>query len=62
MAEQKVAASVTIYRVPEMTMKGRKKICDRLRKLADDIQREPEAYAKTFRARYHYSVKEGDQK
>lgn len=54
MAEQKVAASVTIYRVPEMTTKGRKNICDWLRKLADDIQREPEAYAKTFRARYHY--------
>ena len=52
MAEQKVAASVTVYRVAEMTTRGRKKICTWLRKLADDLQEHPELYDKTFRARY----------
>jgi hypothetical protein len=50
----KVAASVTVYRVADMTDNGRKEVCDWLRKLARDIQREPETFAKTFRARYLY--------
>ena len=37
-----------------MTDKGRKEVCDWLRRLARDLQREPEAFAKTFRARYLY--------
>lgn len=52
--QTKVAASVTVYGVPDMTDKGRKDVCDWLRKLARDIQREPNALAKKFRARYLY--------
>lgn len=51
----KVAASVTVYRISDMTKKGRREICAWLYKLADDIQAEPDSFAKTFRARYHYS-------
>ena len=50
----KVAASLTVYQVADMTDKGRKEVCDWLRKLARDLQREPETFAKTFRARYLY--------
>lgn len=50
----KVAASVTVYRVGDMTTRGRKAVCGWLRKLADDLQNEPEAFAKTFSARYLY--------
>ena len=53
--QDKVAASVTVYRVADMTKKGRKEVCGWLRKLADDLQREPESFAKTFRAQYLYS-------
>lgn len=49
-----VAASVTVYRVGDMTTLGRKAVCGWLRKLANDLQNEPEAFAKTFRARYLY--------
>ncbi len=52
----KVAASVTVYEVANMTDKGRKEVCDWLRKLARDFQREPEAFAKTFRSRYLYAA------
>ena len=54
MKKQAVAASVTVYSVGDMTTQKRKTICDWLRKLADDLQHEPEAFAKTFRARYMY--------
>ena len=54
--KQAVAASVTVYRVGDMTTKGRKAVCGWLRKLADDLQNEPDAFAKTFRARYMYSA------
>ena len=53
-AQHKVAASVTVYRVDDMKTRGRKAVCGWLRKLADDLQNEPEAFAKTFRARYMY--------
>ena len=53
--QDKAAASVTVYQVANMTTKGRKAVCGWLRKLADDLQREPESFAKTFRARYLYS-------
>ena len=53
-AQHKVAASVTVYRVGDMKTRGRKALCGWLRKLANDLQNEPEAYAKTFRARYLY--------
>ena len=53
----KAAASLTVYRVADMTDKGRKEICDWLRKLARDLQREPESFGKTFRARYFYAAK-----
>ncbi len=56
MAEQKVAASVTVYRVAEMTTMGRKEVCGWLRKLSYDLLYQPEAFAKTFRARYMYST------
>ena len=52
----KVAASVTVYQVADMTDKGRKEVCDWLRKLAGVLQREPESFAKTFRARYLYTA------
>ena len=52
----KVAASVTVYQVEDMTDKGCKEVCDWLRKLARDLQREPESFAKTFRARYLYQA------
>ena len=35
----KVAASVTVYQVADMTTKGRKAVCGWLRKLADDLSR-----------------------
>lgn len=54
----KVAASVTVYQVADMTDKGRKEVCDWLRKLARDIQGKPESFAKTFRARYFYTPNE----
>ena len=54
----KVAASVTIHEISNMTDKGRKDICDWLRNLARDVQREPESFAKTFRARYLYPASE----
>jgi hypothetical protein len=54
--QDKVAASVTVYQVADMTDKGRKEVCDWLRKLARDLQREPESFAKTFRARYLYTA------
>jgi hypothetical protein len=40
-----------------MTDKGRKDICDWLRKLARTVQNEPYSFAKTFRARYLYPAK-----
>ena len=49
-----VAVSVTVYRGDDMTTRGRKAVCVWLRKLADDLQNEPESFAKTFRARYLY--------
>lgn len=55
--KDKVAASVTVYRIPDMTFKGRKAICKWLRGLADAIEREPESFAKTFRARWMYQEK-----
>ena len=53
----KVAASVMVYGVAEMTPKGRREVCNWLRRLAGDLQREPDTFAKTFRARYWYEVK-----
>lgn len=52
-----VAASLTVYRVPDMTAKGRREICDWLRKTARDLQFHPQSFAKTFRARYMYEAK-----
>ncbi len=57
----RVAASVTVYRAADMTAKGRKAVCGWLRKLADDLQNEPEAFAKTFRARYLYPANAAPQ-
>jgi hypothetical protein len=45
-----------------MTDKGRKEVCDWLRKLARDLQREPESFAKTFRARYLYTANAADER
>jgi hypothetical protein len=53
----KVAASVTIHRIPGMTPKGRKEICDWLRMLARNIQRSPDSFAETFRAQWNYAPK-----
>jgi hypothetical protein len=52
----RVAASLVVYGISDMTDKGRKAICDWLRQLARGIQHEPEACAKTFRARYYYTL------
>lgn len=51
---EKVAATLTVHRVADMTKKGRKEVSNWLRRLADDIQEHPESFAKTFRARYLY--------
>jgi hypothetical protein len=45
---------VNVYRVADMTKKGRKAVCGWLRKLANDLEKEPDAFAKRFRARYLY--------
>ena len=37
--KDRVAASLTIYRVADMTAKGRKAVCKWLRKVADDLGR-----------------------
>jgi len=60
--QDKVAASVTVYQVADMTDKGRKEVCDWLRRLARNLQREPESFAKTFRARYLYPANVPDQR
>ena len=57
----KVVASLTVYQVADMTDKGRKEVCDWLRKLARDLQHEPETFAKTFRARYLYPANKKDE-
>jgi hypothetical protein len=56
-ATDKVAASLTVYRVRDMTARGRRDICAWLLRLAQAIWREPESFAKTFRARYYYRAK-----
>lgn len=50
----KVAASLTVYGVSDMTPGGRKRVVDWLVALASDLLVEPEAFSKTFRARYCY--------
>jgi hypothetical protein len=52
---EKVAASFTVHEVANMTDDGRKDICKWMRRLASSILKEPESFAKTFRARYIYS-------
>jgi len=54
--QYKVAVSVTVHQGADMTMKRRKAVCEWLRTLADDLQREPEYFAKTFRAQYLFSL------
>lgn len=53
--KHKVAASLTVYEISNMTQRGRKNICNWLRRLARDITAEPEAFSKRFRARYLYA-------
>lgn len=50
-----VAASVTVHHVADMTTKGRKAVCDWLRRIADELQAEPDAFSANFRARYMYA-------
>lgn len=57
--KDKVAASLLVRDIPNMTEKGRKAICNWLRRQATNIQLAPSAYGKTFRARYLYSVRQG---
>lgn len=61
-AKVRVAASVVVHQIPNMTEKGRRIICQWLRKLAKDIQNEPDAFAKTFRARYFYTPEKSDDR
>lgn len=49
------AAVLTIHRIPQMSNQGRRNICNWLRKLAKDIDKEPEIFSNTFRARYLYN-------
>lgn len=56
---EREAASVVIHRVADMTAEGRREVCDWLRRLADNLESEPEAFAKTFRGRYLYAPKGG---
>jgi hypothetical protein len=53
----KVAASITIYDIPNMTKRGRLKIVDWLRNIANDIAVVPQMFDKRFRARYVYLPK-----
>ncbi len=53
--KMKVAASVTVYRIADMTDKGRKEFCDWLHKLARDFQSKPKSFTKMFRERYLYT-------
>ena len=55
-ARCKVAASLTVYKASEMTDKGRKTVCDWLRKQLRYVQREPKSLGPVFRARYLYEV------
>lgn len=48
-----LVASATVHGIPSMTASARRDLCNWLRKLARDIQREPEAYAEKFRARFY---------
>ena len=41
-----------VYQVADMTVKGRKDVCEWLRNLADTLQRNPKAFTKTFRTKY----------
>lgn len=50
----KVAASLSVYEVGDMTDAKRKEVCDWLRKLARDLQRDPKAFSAKFRARFLY--------
>lgn len=59
---QKVAASLTVYGIPDMTAKGRTDIAVWLQHLAADFRREPESFSKTFRARYMYEPRKGEKK
>jgi SPX domain protein involved in polyphosphate accumulation len=52
--KEKVAASLTVHGIPDTTPEGLSDICKWLRKLERDIRKTPEAYSKTFRARYYY--------
>jgi hypothetical protein len=58
--KEKVAASVTIHEIPNMTLRGRKNICNWLRQIARDIAKEPQVFSKTFRARYLYEERDKD--
>ena len=58
---RKVAATLTIHRIPEMTQRGRKNVVNWLRRLAREILVEPESYAKTFRARYYRGDEAGQK-
>ena len=51
----KVAASVTIHGIKDMTKRGRTRISKWLTRLARDISDEPESFSKSFRARYIYT-------
>ncbi len=50
----KVAASVTSYGVSDMTPGGRMRVSGWLVALANDLAKEPEAFAEKFVARYLY--------
>lgn len=50
----KVAASMVIYRIPAMSLRGRKNVVNWMRRIARDMLREPESFSRTFRARYFY--------
>jgi len=52
--DYKVAATVTVYRAAEMTDKGRKSVCDWLRKVARTVERTPEVLGSKLIARYWF--------
>lgn len=49
---EKVAAYITIRRAADMTMRGRKRVADWLRRAADDLEKSGHEYSARFVNRY----------
>ena len=52
MSKGKIVASIMVREISDMTRRGRRDICAWLRKQAQFIEDNPEAFSKEYRARY----------